>query len=127
MKFFELELNGKTIKFRLSSKDCLEIEEKKKCKMLDFIKDYSYTTIITLLRYLRKSETPNFSQDDACKLMDELVDNGYTLEKIVFDVIYEALVVSGFLTKEELEETKRETQEAEKIIAKKKAEVLQIQ
>lgn len=125
MKFYELDLNGEIIKFRLSSADCLEIEEKYKCKMLDYIRDYSHTTILTLLRYLRKSSEPNFSIKNACELMDKLIDNGYTLEKVLYDVIYEALVVSGFLTKEELEETKKETTELLDKVKEKKREVLQ--
>ena len=124
MKFFELELNGEIIKFRLRSEDCLAIEGKNKCKMLDYIRGYSHTTIITLLQYLRKSDVSNFSQKDACDLMDKLIDNGYTLEKIVFDVIYESLVISGFLTKEELEAMKASGQETAEKAKEKIAEVL---
>ena len=116
MKYFTLDLNGEEINFRLTSLDCLEIEEKNKTKMLDYIRDYSHTTIITMLRYLRRSSVPNFSQKDACELMDKLIDNGYTFEKIVYDVIYEALVVSGFLAKEELENLKKQVEEDMKIL-----------
>lgn len=111
MKYFELELNGKVIRFRLTTSECISLEEKNKCKMLDFIRDYSHTTLVTLLQSLRKAEVPNFSKADACNLMDELIDNGYTLEAILYDVIYKALVVSGFLTKEELDQMKKQTEE----------------
>jgi hypothetical protein len=111
MKYFELELNGKVIRFRLTTSECISLEEKNKCKMLDFIRDYSHTTLVTLLQSLRKAEVPNFSKADACNLMDELIDNGYTLETILYDVIYKALVVSGFLTKEELDQMKKQTEE----------------
>lgn len=127
MKFFELNLNGKTLKFRLRSEDCIAIEEKTKCKMLDYIRNYSHTAIITILRYLRKSDVPNFSQSDACNLLDELIDNGYTLEKVVYDVIYEALVVSGFLEKEELEEMKQDIRETTKKMKKKEQDILEKQ
>ena len=125
MKFYELELNGEIIKLRLSSADCLEIEKNYKCKMLDYIKDYSHTTILTLLRYLRKSDVTNFSINNACELMDTLIDNGYTLETILYDVIYEALVVSGFLKKEELEETKEKLAQLLEKNKEKIQEVLQ--
>ena len=125
MKYFELELNGEAIKFRLRSEDCLEIEEKNKCKMMEYIRDYSHTTVVTLLKYLRKSDVPNFSQKDACALMDKLIDNGYTLERIIYDVVYEALVVSGFLTKEELEQAKVETNQILQKIQEKNQEILQ--
>ena len=111
MKYFTIDLDGEEINFRLTSLDCLEIEEKNKTKMLNYIMDYSHTTIITMLRYLRKSSVPNFSLKDACELMDKLIDNGYTFEKIVHDIIYEALVVSGFLSKEELEELKKDARQ----------------
>lgn len=111
MKYFTLDLDGEEINFRLTSADCLEIESKNKVKMLDYIRDYSHTTIITMLRYLRKSSVQNFSQKDACDLMDKLIDNGYTIEKIVYDIIYEALVVSGFLAKQELEQMKKAVEE----------------
>ena len=124
MKFFELELNNEIIRFRLRSEDCLTIESKNKCKMLDYIRGYSHTTIVTLLQYLRKSDVPNFSQKDACDLMDKLIDNGFTLEKIVFDIIYESLVISGFLTKEELEEMKTNTKESTEKIKEKVMETL---
>ena len=82
--------------------------------------DYSHTTIATLIRYLRRSEVENFSDKDAYALIDKLIDNGYTIERIVYDIIFEALVVSGFLTKEQLEEVKMELKEAQ---AKTKEEV----
>ena len=116
MKYFTIELDGEEINFRLTSLDCLEIEEKTKTKMLDYIRDYSHTTIITMLRYLRKSSIPNFSQKDACELMDKLIDHGYTLEKVVYEIIYEALVVSGFLSKEELEQMKTSVKEEMKAL-----------
>ena len=45
------------------------------------------------------------------KLYDELVDAGLTMENIYLDVIMEALVVSGFMKKEELDEMKSKTPE----------------
>lgn len=126
MNYFILELEGEEIKLRLTSADSIEIEKKTGVKLLDYIQDYSITTVTTLLRYMRKSEIPNYSITDACNLYDKLVDNGYTLEDIVFKVIYEACVVSGFLKKKELEEMmkfKEETQESLK--EKKKQEILQ--
>lgn len=122
MKFYELDLNGQTIKLRLKSADSVVIEKKTGVKLLDFIQDYSITAVITMLTYLRRSDVPNFSEKEAYDLYDELVDNGYTLEKIMYDVIFEALVVSGFLSKGELEEmkvAKEKTQE------KKKKEILE--
>ena len=65
-------------------------------------------TILTLLMYMRRSSIPNFSMKDAGELYDKLIDNEEfgTMEEILYNVIFEGLVVSGFLKKEELEEIK---------------------
>ena len=126
MNCFVITLNGKDIKFRLNSADSVEIEKKSGIKLIDFIQDYSITTVITLLKFMRKSDVPNFSEKDAFALYDELVDAGYTLEDIIFKIIYETCVVSGFLKKSDLEEMiefKEENQATLK--EKKKQEILQ--
>lgn len=106
MKYYEIELNGETIKFRLTSSDSMMIEKKTGVKLLDYVQDYAITTVITLLMYMRRSSVPNFSEKDASKLYDDLVDAGYTLKEILYDIIFEALAVSGFLSQEELMEIK---------------------
>lgn len=106
MKFYELELNGEIIKFRLTSNDCMVIEKKTNMSIIDYVQNMSMTTIIDLLMYMRRSEVANFSQKDASELFDKLVDNGYTMAEIITDVILEALVVSGFMKKEDLKKAK---------------------
>lgn len=114
MKYFEKELNGEVIKLRLTSADSIEIEDKTKQSLLDLIEDYSMKTVVMFLKYLRRSEVPNFSEKDACALYDKFIDNGYTMDQIVFDVIYEALCVSGFFKKEKLAELKKQLEEVDK-------------
>lgn len=126
MNYYEINLDGEDIRFRLNSFDSIEIEKKTGVKLLDFIQDYSITTVTTLLKYMRKSQVPNFSEKDACLLYDKLVDNGYTLEDIVFNIIYETAVVSGFLKKSDLEEMKEFKEENQATLKeKKKQEILQ--
>lgn len=100
MKFFELELKGKTLKFRLTSNDCMTIEKQEKKSIVEFMQNMSMSSIITLLRYMRRSSQHDFSEEDATQLYDDLVDEGYTLEDIINDIILEALVVSGFMKKD---------------------------
>lgn len=126
MNYYIITLNGEDIKLRLTSADSVEIEKKTGVKLLDFIQDYSITTITTLLKYMRRSDVPNFSEKDAFVLYDRLIDNGYTLEDIIFKVIYETCVVSGFLKKSDLEymeNFKKESQAT--LMEKKKQEILQ--
>lgn len=108
MKYYEFELEGETIKLRLTSNDCIEIEKKTGTKLLDYIQDYSIQTLITLLMYMRRSSIANYSMKEASELYDKLIDSEEygNMESILYDVIFEGLVVSGFLKKEELEEIK---------------------
>lgn len=110
MKFYEFELNGQTIKLRLTSNDCIEIEKKTGTKLIDYMQDYSMQTIVTLLMYMRRSSVPNFSMKDAGELYDKLIDSEEfgSMESILYDVIFEGLVVSGFIKKEQLEEIKKD-------------------
>lgn len=114
MRFYELELNGETIKFRLTSNDCMVIESKTGKNIAEYVQEMSMTTIINLLMYMRRSDVPNFSQKDATELYDKLIDNGYTLETIVSNILLEGLCVSGFMSKADLEnmmEAKNKTKE----------------
>lgn len=118
MKYYEIELENETIKLRLTSSDCIEIEKKTGRSLLDLIDDYSIGTITTLLKYMRRSEIPQFSDKDACSLYDKFIDNGYTMEQILLEVIYEGLCVSGFFKKEQLDQMKQKIAEDNQQILK---------
>ena len=111
----------KEIKLRLTSADAMEIENIKKMSITEFLSQESMSMIITMLRYLRKSEDKNFSLGQAQMLYDELIDSGLSMKKIIIDVIYEALVTSGFLEKQDWEEMKKQltqvTEKAKKILS----------
>ena len=102
MKYYEFELDGETIKLRLTSSDVIALEKKTGMSIMDYVQDFSLTTVITLLMYMRRSSVPNFSEKDAGELYDKLVDNDYTLADIINKIIMEALVVSGFMSKDAL-------------------------
>jgi len=97
----------KELHLRLTSSDSIEIETKEKKSITSYLQEESMTMMVTLLRYLRKWEDKNFSFNQAQQLYDELIDSGMSLKRILRDVIYEALVVSGFLEKEDWEEMKK--------------------
>ena len=105
---------NKELRLRLTSGDAIEIENTKKKAILEVLSDESLTSIVTLLRYLNKWENKNFSFQDAQRLYDELIDSGMSMKTILIDVIYEALVVSGFLEKDKWEEMKEVYKKAEK-------------
>lgn len=104
MKYFTFELNDREINMRLTSQDCIKIEETYKTKLLDYIQDYSVKTIVNLLRFMRRGGGEKaFSQDDAEKFFDELADEGWALQKIMEDIIMPTCQVSGLLTESDLQ------------------------
>lgn len=118
MKYTYILKNGKEIKLRLTSGECIEIETATKKSILDYIQEESITMMCTLIKYMVKEvngETQNnFSYKNAQALFDEMVDDGMTLKQILMDVIYETLVVSGFLEKEDWEQMKTAQTQASK-------------
>lgn len=128
MKYTYTMSNGKELKLRLTSGECIEIENATRKSILEYIQEESMTMMCTLLRYMVKEingeEQRNFSLKNAQTLFDELVDSGMTLKQILMDVIYETLVVSGFLEKEDWEEMKTAQTQASKKVQKKAVEKL---
>lgn len=128
MKYTYTMSNGKELKLRLTSGECIEIENANRKSILEYIQEESMTMMCTLLRYMVKEvngeEQKNFSLKNAQALFDELVDSGMTLKQILMDVIYETLVVSGFLEKEDWEEMKAAQTQASKKVQKKAVEKL---
>ena len=124
MKYYELVLGDETYQLRLTSSNCVALEQRTKKSVLDAVQDYSITNIITFLEYMCKSKENNFGQKDAQELYDKLVDNGYTLYDIIYKVIYEGLVVSGFLTEEELKEMIEQVNQGKKKLKSKIQEAL---
>ena len=124
MKCYEIELNGEIIKLRLTSEATMEIEKKNNKSIIEIMKDISQTNIIMLLMYMRRFEIPNYSQKEASQLYDKFIDNEYSMQDVVFKVIYEGLVVSGVMTKGELSQLKEMVGIKDKEI-KKKIEELQ--
>lgn len=128
MKYTYTMSNGKELKLRLTSGECIEIENATRKSILEYIQEESMTMMCTLLRYMVKEvngeEQRNFSLKNAQMLFDELVDSGMTLKQILMDVIYETLVVSGFLEKEDWEEMKTAQTNASKKVQKKAVEKL---
>jgi hypothetical protein len=125
MKFYELELDGETIELRMTTSNAKQLESKTGKSIFDLVQDMSVTNISKMLMYLLKGKKENTNEKEADELVDKLVDNEYTYEKIMMEVIFEALVVSGFLSKEQLEETKTLKEEVKENNKKKVLEDLQ--
>jgi transcriptional regulator CtsR len=125
MKFYELELNNETIELRMTTTNAKALENKTGKSIFDLVSDMSVNNISKMLMYLLKGKKDNVSEKEADELVDKLVDNGYTYEKIMMEVIFEALVVSGFLSKEQLEEAKTMKEEVKEKNKEKILEDLQ--
>ena len=128
MKYTYTLSNGKELKLRLTSGECIEIENATRKSILEYIQEESMTMMCTLLRYMVKEvngeEQRNFSLKNAQALFDELVDSGMTLKQILMDIIYETLVISGFLEKEDWEQMKTAQTQASKKVTQKAVEKL---
>lgn len=125
MKFYELELDGQTIELRMTTSNAKQLESKTGKSIFDLVGDMSVTNISKMLMYLLKGRKENTNEKEADELVDKLVDNDYTYEKIMMEIIFEALVVSGFLSEEQLEETKTLKEEVKENNKKKVMEDLQ--
>jgi cysteinyl-tRNA synthetase len=125
MKFYELELENETIELRMTTTNAKTLESKTGKSIFDLVSDMSVTNISKMLMYLLKGKKDNVNEKEADELVDKLVDNGYTYERIMMEVIFEALVVSGFLSKEQLEEAKTMKEEVKEQNKKKAMEELQ--
>ncbi len=119
MKSYTIDLNNRKINFKYRSVDCVNLEAEVKMPILKYVQNEDVTMCINLLLYARKFENENFTKEEACNLYDELISAGWTYKKIVQDIIYETLVVSGFLTKKEWEETKEITEMMEEKMKKR--------
>lgn len=126
MKYYEIELNGEIIKLRLTSEAIMEIEKKNNKSILELMKEVTQTNIIMFLMYMRRFDIPNYSQKEASELYDKFVDNDYSMQDVLFKIIYEGLVVSGVMTKGELSQLKEIVGIKDKKI-KKELENLQTQ
>lgn len=125
MRYFTFNLNDKEINMRLNSSDCEKIEKQYGCTLLDYVQQVSVTSLVTLLQYMRMGTGENFTRNMAYGFYDELVDNGYTMEKILFDIIYETLVVSGVLSQEDLDNIKEDRNKVKNMTDEEKRELLE--
>lgn len=124
MKYFTFMLNDKEINMRLNSIDCEKIEKQYNCTLIDYVQQGSVTSLVTLLQHMRAGAGETFTRNMAYGFYDELIDNGYTIEKILMEIIYETLVVSGVLSKEDLEDIKKKNEEIKAMTEEEKMELL---
>lgn len=139
MKFYELEFEypifnedgeiekteTEKLELRMTTTNAKVLENKTGRGIFDLVQDMSITNISKMLMYLMKGKKDNVNEKEADEITDKLVDAGYTFERIMMEVIFEALVVSGFLSKEQLEEAKAMKTEAQKNNKRKALEDLQ--
>lgn len=124
MRYFTFNLNDKEINMRLNSSDCEKIEKTYNCTLLNYVQQGSITSLVTLLQYMRAGAGEVFTRNMAYSFYDELVDNGYTIERILMDIVYETLVVSGVISQEDLEKIKIENEKIKNMTEEEKMELV---
>lgn len=102
MKYFTMNFKDKEINLRLNSLECEKIEKQYNCTLLDYVQQGSITSLVTLLQSMRNGAGEICTKNSAYAFYDELVDEGYTIEKILIEIIYPTLVVSGVISQEDL-------------------------
>lgn len=117
------EGNEKEVGLRLTSMDCENIEKQYQCTLLDYVQQGSITSIVTMLQYMRKGAGENFTKNQAYGFYDELVDAGYTMMDILDKLIWEGLVVSGVMSKEDLDNIRAERKKVENMTDEEKEEL----
>lgn len=113
MKYHTIEHDGKELNFRLTVNDIERIEDKYKVKILDYIQDYSVSTIVNLLQRMWKHEDEHAtSHNEAVELFEELVDEGFVLQDIAEKIIWPTCVVSGLLKQSDLDKALKNGEQA---------------
>lgn len=113
MRYHTVEVNGVEYNFRLTADEIESIEKTLKVKILDYVQDYSVTTIIYLLQRMWKHEDGHrTSHDEAMELFETLVDNDYAIETMATKIIYPTCVVSGLLTQSDLNRALKNSEQA---------------
>lgn len=118
------EGNEKEVALRLTSIDCENIEKQFNCTLINYVQQSSISSLINLLMYMRKGAGENFTKNMAYTFYDELVDVGYTIESILIDIIYPALVVSGVLSEDDFKEIKQEREKIKNMTNEEKEELI---
>ena len=112
MRYHTIVLDNKEYNFRLTADEIENIEKTLKVKMLDYIQDYSVITIVFLLQKMWKQDDGHrTTHEEAVELFDLLVDNDYAIETIAKEVVWPACVVSGLLTKGDLDRALNKAEE----------------
>ena len=113
LNYKDSEGNEKEVALRLTSIDCENIEKQYNCSLLEYVQQGSITSIINMLYYMRKGAEGNFTKNMAYSFYDELVDSGYTVMDILDKVVWEGLVVSGVMSREDLDNIRAEREKVE--------------
>lgn len=114
----------KTLRLRLTSGNVRTLEKEIGKSVLEYIEEQTVPTATTILRFARMFEDRTITINQAEQIYDELIDDGYTLKK-VFYLLYETLVVSGFLEKSEWEEMKATSEDVLKKLKEEQKKALQ--
>lgn len=125
MKYYTFNLGEKEINLRLNSLDCETIEKQYNCTLIDYVQQGSIGSLVTLLQYMRHGTGENFTKNMAHGFYDELVDEGYTIETILMELIYPTLVVSGVLSQEDLDKIMAERDKINNMTEEEKMKLMQ--
>lgn len=103
-KYFEKEIKGTNYQFRLKGTSIVDIEKKNNTSIQVYCGTPTYEHCATLICEMLKSSMQRFSFNEALNLIDDMIDDGYSLETIYTDVILPTCVISGVFTERDSNE-----------------------
>lgn len=125
LRYKDSEGNEKEVAMRLTSSACEQIEKDYNCTLLDYVQQGSVTSLVTMLRYMREGAGEKITRNMANDFYDELVDAGYTIERILMEIIYEVLVVSGVISQEDFNSIKDQKEKIKNMTDEEKRELVE--
>ena len=125
LNYKDNEGNEKSVELRLTSNVCEQIENQYNCSLIDYVQQGTVKSIITLLMHMRNGAGERFTREMTYSFYDELVDAGYTMLDILDKVIYEALVISGIISQEDLNNIRTEREEIKNMTTEEKIKMVE--
>jgi len=107
-------VNGKEYKLKLTTEAICNLEERFKKNLLLVIGEDGLPALSTMVLIIQQALSAyhhGFGKREVTELFDEYFDHGGTQTELLSDVLMPLMTVSGFFTKEQMEEMTEETVE----------------
>ena len=108
------EVGENEYKLKLTAANIAKLEDKFRKNLLIMVSDEGLPALSTMLMIIQAAMLPfnhNIKQNEVFDIFDRYVDEGGDQQKLLADVIFPVLSVSGFFTESQSEEVKEKVKE----------------